>query len=83
MDSEFRQAPLSDARPGEQATVLELLGGRMLQARMAALGFTPGARLSILQNYGRGPMIVSIRSTQVALGRGEARKILVERGSHE
>jgi Fe2+ transport system protein FeoA len=31
------------------------------------------------QNYGNGPLIVTVRGTSVALGRVEAAKILVER----
>jgi ferrous iron transport protein A len=74
---------LADLQPGEAATVCELMGGRMMQARLAALGFTPGAPLSVVQNYGRGPLMVSVRGTRVALGRGEAGKISVERGPGE
>jgi ferrous iron transport protein A len=50
-----------------------------LVSRLASLGFTPGARLRVIQNIGRGPIIVSLRDTRVALGRGEATKIIVER----
>ena len=47
--------------------------------RLISLGFTPGAEVSMAQNYGFGPLIVNVRGTWVALGRGEAAKILVER----
>jgi Fe2+ transport system protein FeoA len=53
-------------------------GGHQFLSRLASLGFTPGARLQVIQNYGRGPIIVRLRDTRVALGRGEAQKILVE-----
>ncbi len=52
-------------------------------SRLASLGFTPGANLHVVQNYGRGPIIVTLRDTRVALGRGEAQKILVEQSSGE
>jgi ferrous iron transport protein A len=45
---------------------------------VAALGFTPGAEITVIQNYGRGPILVEVRQTRVALGRGEATKIVVE-----
>jgi ferrous iron transport protein A len=45
---------------------------------MGALGFTVGAEASVVQNFGRGPLLVLIRDTRVALGRGEALKVLVE-----
>lgn len=54
-------------------------GGHGFLSRLASLGFTPGADLRVVQNYGHGPIIVNLRGTRVALGRGEAEKILVER----
>jgi ferrous iron transport protein A len=45
---------------------------------MATLGFTIGVSVTVVQNYRHGPMIVQVRDTRVALGRGEARKVLVE-----
>jgi ferrous iron transport protein A len=46
-------------------------------ARMASLGFTPGAVVTMTRNDGFGPVIVSVRGTRVALGRGEANRVLV------
>lgn len=54
-------------------------GGHQFLSRLASLGFTPGASLRVVQNFGHGPIIVNLRDTRVALGRGEASKILVER----
>ncbi|NMD30963.1 MAG: ferrous iron transport protein A, partial [Chloroflexi bacterium] len=42
------------------------------------LGFTPGVQITMIQNYGWGPLIVIVRGTRVALGRGEASQIIVE-----
>lgn len=56
----------------------QLLGGRLFTARAAALGFTPGAEVRVIQNIGRGPMIVTVCGARLALGRGEASKIQVE-----
>jgi Fe2+ transport system protein FeoA len=47
--------------------------------RLAALGFVPGSRVTMLQNHGRGPIIVSVIHTRVALGRGEAGSIRARR----
>jgi ferrous iron transport protein A len=60
-----------------------MTGGHHFLSRLASLGFTPGADLQVVQNFGRGPIIVTLRDTRVALGRGEAQKILVEEGSGE
>jgi ferrous iron transport protein A len=70
---------LNDLRGGEMAVVRELDGGPHFRSRMAALGFTPGALVKMVQNYGHGAVIVSLRGARVALGRGEARKVGVSR----
>jgi ferrous iron transport protein A len=78
--SEMNNAiPLSALSTGEQGAVVQLQGGRGLLSRMASLGFTPGATITVLQNFGRGPLIVRVREARVALGRGEAAKIHVRR----
>lgn len=61
------------------AVVRQLRGGGELVSRLAAMGLTEGARLVVLQNTGHGPMLVNVRDTRIALGRGEAIKVLVEK----
>lgn len=69
--------PLSALPPGRAAQVGALAGGRGFASRLIALGFTPGAKVTMVQNFGRGPLIVLVRDTRVALGRGEAAKIWI------
>ena len=69
--------PLSSMLTGQIGTIQDLRGGRGLVGRLASLGFTPGAYVEMLQNFGHGPLIVEIRDVRIALGRGEARKIRV------
>ena len=73
------QIPLSALAPGQVGVVRQLAGGRGFVSRLATLGFTPGVKVNMVQNFGRGPLIVLVRDTRVALGRGEARKVLVGR----
>lgn len=70
--------PVSDIKNGARCLVRRLWGGKDFVNRMAALGFTMGAEVKVVQNYGHGPVIVSVRDVRVALGRGEALKVLVE-----
>jgi ferrous iron transport protein A len=72
---------LNELQAGETGVVRELDGGTHFRSRMASLGFTPGALVKMLQNYRHGAVIVSLRGTRVALGRGEARKVGVSRGN--
>jgi Fe2+ transport system protein FeoA len=77
------QAPhtLLDLRPGERATFVGLHTARQLSGRLIAMGFTPGTEVEMMQNYHRGPLLVSVRGTFVALGRSEAARVLIARKS--
>ncbi|MEJ2352957.1 MAG: FeoA family protein [Anaerolineales bacterium] len=74
---------LSETAAGKRSIVRQLRGGREFLSRMAAMGFTVGAEVKVIQNYGRGPLIALIRDTRIALGRGEALKVLVEETDEE
>lgn len=73
------ELPLSDLAVGEAGTVRALSGGTTFLSRMAALGFTPGALVRMVQNYRHGAIIVKVRGARVALGRGEARRVRVSK----
>ena len=73
-----QELPLSQLRAGVAARVVQVAGGNGLVNRIACLGFTPGAEVTLLQNYGHGPLIVCVRGSRLALGRGEAEQILVK-----
>ena len=76
--------PLTHLAKDQEGVVAELCGGRGFMCRLATLGFTPGARLRMVQNFGHGPVIVGVRDTRIALGRGEASRILVrQRNGHD
>jgi ferrous iron transport protein B len=63
--------------PGKKAVIRRLEGGRSVLSRLAALGFTPGALITVLRSSDHGPLLVSLRGSRVALGRGEAAHIFV------
>jgi ferrous iron transport protein A len=69
---------LSDLEPGTRGVVRQLRGGREFAARLAALDLTVGVEVTVVQNYGRGLILVLVRDTRVALGRGEALKVQVD-----
>lgn len=69
---------LSAVPASARALVREVRGGRGFTSRVVSLGFTPGAEVTVVQNYGRGPIMVEVRQSRVALGRGEAHRIWVE-----
>ncbi len=68
---------LASLPAGARGIVHALQGGHHFVARLATLGLTIGATITVLQNYGHGPLMVLVRGTRVALGRNEARRILI------
>ncbi|MHA1238791.1 MAG: FeoA family protein [Candidatus Odinarchaeia archaeon] len=71
-------APLSMLREGEKGLIAGFNGGRGLVRRLNELGFTVNTVVKVLNaNYG-GPMIVLVKDSKVAIGRGAASKILVQ-----
>jgi Fe2+ transport system protein FeoA len=70
---------LDELPAGSDAEILTLTGGGSIVGRLAALGFVPGSRVSMVRNSGRGPLIVSVIHTRVALGRREALAIRLRR----
>ena len=72
------KTPLDQLPPGAYAEVCELGGGKTFANRLASMGLSVGSRLKVLQNSGHGPLLILVRNTRIALGRGEAMKILAE-----
>jgi ferrous iron transport protein A len=70
---------LSSLEKDQTVVVSGLSGDQRFVSRASAIGFTPDTPVTMMQNIGRGPVLVYLRDTQVALGRGEAAKIQVER----
>ncbi len=73
------QVTLADLRSGESGIIIALEAGKRLNARLSTLGFTPGVEIYMSHNYGHGPIVVKVRDTRIALGRGEAKTIFVSR----
>ena len=74
MDNEL--FPVTSLGEGEEGIVHLLSGGDKLTSRLAGIGIVPGTRIKVLRNSG-GLIIVLASETRVALGRGQAEKILV------
>lgn len=63
----------------KKATVTEIQGGQGIKQRLSQMGIHPGDTITMLR-YGalRGPILIEIHGSQVALGRGIASKVIVE-----
>ena len=79
--SMYQDGPLTLAvmKTGQTGTVVEISGGPGFVRRLDALGIRPGKKVTKLSaTLFRGPVILRVDHTRVAVGFGMARKILVQ-----
>lgn len=69
---------LVDMKTGQSGRIRQIYGGRGMTARLQALGLFPGKRITKLSSVLRGPVVVEIDRTRVALGHGCASRIFAE-----
>jgi ferrous iron transport protein A len=67
---------LDEIEVGKKVRIVKILGGYGLVRRLVSLGLTIGVELLIINN--QGPIIIKLGDSNIAIGRGIARKVLVE-----
>ncbi len=70
--------PLSDAPKGERLVIARLDGGPMARARLMAMGLRMGDEVDVITNSGQGQLVVGVDYKRIVLGRGLARKLMVQ-----
>lgn len=70
---------LTQLREGESGVVINIQGGYGLTRRLESLGIRVGKKVvKVSSQLMRGPVTVRMDNSEVAIGFGMARKILVE-----
>ncbi len=70
--------PLTSLLDGQKGIVSFIGGGRGASQRLADLGLTPRTEIKVVKSaLFRGPLMVSVRGTTLAIGRGIAAKVFV------
>ena len=72
--------PLSMTRPGEEVLLVGINAGFGLRKKLADMGLSPGVPLRIVHSQLPGPIIIEVRGSRLALGRGMAQRIMVKKG---
>jgi ferrous iron transport protein A len=68
----------------QPARVVGIAGGSGVRSHLNTLGIHVGDTIEVVDRAPfRGPVLVQIHGTRVALGRGVARKVTVERNGRE
>ena len=71
---------LSKLKKGEKGVVKQLEGGLEFQRKVSSMGIVAGKKIKMLFCQPlNGPIVVKIENMEVALGRGMAGKIIVDK----
>ena len=69
---------LTDAPVGQPLQVRQILGGCQRMRRLIEMGVYPRARLEVVRASDRGPVIIKVGETRLAIGRNVARSVVVD-----
>jgi Fe2+ transport system protein FeoA len=73
------RVPLDELKTGQKARVIEVHGGRGLCRHLEQMGIHSGDVIALTgAGAFRGPLLVEIHGCRLALGRGVARRVVVE-----
>lgn len=68
---------LLQLKMGQQGVLKDIEWGQKLKHKLYDMGLTPGTTISIISSSGRGPLIIGVRGSRLAIGRGIGAKITV------
>ena len=63
---------------GKEVTLAHINGGRGMRSKLYSMGLVPGAAFTVLSADGAGPVMLRVKDSRLAIGRGIAQKIIVE-----
>jgi ferrous iron transport protein A len=70
---------LSDMKAGMQGKVISINAGFGMQSRLESMGIRPGVNvLKVSGQFMRGPVLIRVGTTQIAVGFGMAQRVIVE-----
>jgi len=70
--------PLSMASADTKLEIIGFRGGFGMQRRLADLGMNIGMEISVITTHRRGPLMVLMKGSRFAIGRGIAHHVLVK-----
>lgn len=71
---------LAEVRSGLEVDVVRFEGGQGSRSKIIAMGIIPGKRIRVQSYSSRGPMVVVVEGSRVALGRELTQHIIVRTG---
>jgi len=75
---EFNASMTLTSAPLNTALVItEINAGREAHSRLSSMGILPGKRIKIMRRDSRGPLLLDVSGSRVAVGRGLSEKVIV------
>jgi len=70
---------LTQAKQGQEVKIKSIQGGAGIKSRLEAMGIRAGTKIKkISSQFMKGPVIIQVGNTQLAIGHGMAFKINIE-----
>jgi len=70
--------PLNALQNGQKAVLKDIAWNTALKRKLYDMGLTPGTTVSMISRCGNGPVILDVRGSRLALGKGVIAKIEVD-----
>lgn len=68
---------LSSVKSGTKVKIAKIDAKKGMSGRMAAMGIIPGTEVKVMQNDMKGPIVLLVKDSKIALGRVMTDKITV------
>jgi ferrous iron transport protein A len=69
---------LDQMKKGSRGRIVSVVGGKGVALKLSAQGISPGMTVEKVSALRGGPVVLRVGRTQVAIGIGLAKKVLVE-----
>lgn len=74
---EMKEVAIAFIPQGQRVAVSRVEGGQSFRKRLGDLGFVPKAVIKVIRNSHFGPLVLELKKSRLAIGRGEAQNIFV------
>ena len=74
-DTSRPSKPLLSLQVGRKGVVGKIVGGRSACKRLNELGLVPGTEIEMVNKIANGPVMIRVKGSKLALGRGLASKV--------
>jgi len=74
---EKKAISLIDLPLGKTAIIFQIKSGQAACKRLSELGLIPGVRVELVNRITSGPVMIRVKGSKLALGRGLAQKVMV------